>query len=392
MNQTRREVLRIAQVAPLAESVPPQMYGGTERIVSYLTDELVRQGHDVTLYASGDSVTAAELVAMTPRAMRLDPDVIDPLAHTVRMIERVMADADRYDVIHFHMDHLQLGAMRRLETPSVATMHGRMDLADMADLYREFADVSLVSISDAQRTPLPDLDWRATIYHGLPMAEIKASVEPGTYLAFLGRTSPEKGLDQAIAIAQRGGLPLKVAAKVDPVDEEYFENEIRPLLTGEIEFVGEIAEDEKDEFLGGASALLFPIDWPEPFGLVMIEAAARGTPVLAYPRGSVREVIEEGVTGMVVHDLDQAVASLPSLLALPRATVRQAVEERFSVARMASEYVDVYERLMAPMAREDTPAMAISGEQAIVPAEGVPVADLPTMNGGTISDEAPANG
>ncbi|HEX5578593.1 MAG TPA: glycosyltransferase, partial [Candidatus Limnocylindria bacterium] len=213
--------MRIAQVAPLAESVPPRLYGGTERIVSYLTEELVRQGHQVTLYASGDSVTAAELVPITRRAIRLDPDVIDPLAHAVRLMERVMAEADRFDVIHFHMDHLQLGAMRRLATPSVATMHGRMDLPDLAALYAEFDDVALVSISDAQRTPLPHLNWQATIHHGLPMDAIRPSLTAGDYLAFLGRTSPEKGLDQAIAIARRSAQPLKIAAKVDAVDEEY---------------------------------------------------------------------------------------------------------------------------------------------------------------------------
>ena len=392
MNQPIRKRLRIAQVAPLAESVPPQMYGGTERIVSYLTEELVREGHRVTLYASGDSVTAAELVAIIPSALRLDPDVIDPLAHTVRLVERVMADADRYDVIHFHMDHVQLGAMRRLRTPSVATMHGRMDLPDLAPLYAEFSDVPLVSISDAQRMPLPDLNWQQTIYHGLPMDEIRATDQPGSYLAFLGRTSPEKGLDQAIEIARRSGLPLKIAAKVDPVDEEYFTNDIRPRMTGEIEFVGEIAEEEKDEFLGGASALLFPIDWPEPFGLVMIEAAARGTPVLAYPQGSVREVIEEGVTGMVVQDADQAVAALPQLLRLPRAEVRRAVEDRFSLPRMAGDYLDVYRRLMVATRRDEPAPLTISVGPQMVTKEPLAMADLATMNGGKAPDEAPANG
>ena len=376
MSESRGERLRIAQVAPLAESVPPQMYGGTERIVSYVTEELVRQGHRVTLYASGDSVTAAELVAIVPRALRLDPEVIDPLAHSVRLVERVIADADRFDVIHFHLDHLQLGAMRRLRTPSVATMHGRMDLPDLAALYAEFADVPLVSISDAQRIPVPDLNWQATIHHGLPMDEIRPSFAPGSYLAFLGRTSPEKGLPQAIEIARRAAQPLRIAAKVDPVDEEYFETEIRPLLKGEIEFVGEIPEDQKDSFLGGASALLFPIDWPEPFGLVMIEAAARGTPVLAFPRGSVGEVIEEGVSGMVVDDVDEAIAALPELLRLPRADVRRAVEERFSLPRMARDYVALYRRLVAAQA-VDTVA---------------PMADLATMNGGIPSREASGNG
>jgi glycosyltransferase involved in cell wall biosynthesis len=392
MSHARGDGLRIAQVAPLAESVPPRLYGGTERIVSYLTEELVRQGHRVTLYASGDSVTAAELVPLTSRAIRLDPEVIDPLAHAVRMVERVMADADRFDVIHFHMDHLQLGAMRRLRTPSLATMHGRMDLPDLAALYAEFSDVALVSISDAQRTPLPDLNWQATIHHGLPMDQIAPSLGVGGYLAFLGRTSPEKGLDQAIAIAQRSGQPLKIAAKIDEVDEGYFEEHIRPLLTGEIEFVGEIKEDQKDAFLGGASALLFPIDWPEPFGLVMIEAAARGTPVLAYPRGSVREVIEEGVTGMVVEDADQAVAALPDLLRLPRAEVRKAVEQRFSQARMARDYVDLYRRLIAAAQRGMRAPLAIDPEPSLPVSQPPAMADLATMNGGNAHDEAPTNG
>jgi glycosyltransferase involved in cell wall biosynthesis len=305
-----------------------------------------------------------------------------------------MADADRYDVIHFHMDHLQLGAMRRLATPSVATMHGRMDLPDLAALYGEFEDVALVSISDAQRSPLPDLNWQATIYHGLPMDEIAPSTDPGSYLAFLGRTSPEKGLDHAIEIARRAALPLKIAAKVDPVDEAYFETEIRPLLQGEIEFVGEIAEDDKDAFLGHASALLFPIDWPEPFGLVMIEAAARGTPVLAYPPGSVREVIEEGVTGMVVEDVEQAVAALPRLLQLPRSEVRRAVEQRFSLARMARDYVDLYRRLISEARRGNSAAQAMHAEQRIDTTAPAPVADLATMNGNgdRSRDEAPANG
>ena len=339
--------MRIAQVAPLAESVPPHMYGGTERIVSYLTEELVREGHQVTLFASGDSVTSAELVAITERALRLDPDVIDPLAHSMVLLERVAAEADRFDVIHFHFDHTQYGYMRRLDAPSVATMHGRMDLPELAALFREYSEIPLVSISDAQREPLPALNWVATVYHGLPMSEIPFTPERGSYLAFLGRTSPEKGLDAAIDIARRAGMPLKVAAKVDDVDREYFDGEIQPLLTGEVEFIGEISEDEKDGFLGGAAVVLFPIDWPEPFGLVMIEAGARGTPVLAFRRGSVPEVIENGVTGMVVDDVDEAVAALPRVLELDRRRVRDATERRFSAERMAQDYLAVYERLIA---------------------------------------------
>jgi glycosyltransferase involved in cell wall biosynthesis len=338
--------MRIAQVAPLAESVPPQLYGGTERIVSYLTEELVRQGHDVTLYASGDSVTSAELVAVTSRSLRLDPDVVDPLAHTMVVMERLNADASRFDIVHFHFDHVQFAFMRRLPVPSVATMHGRMDLPDLVALFREYTDVPLVSISDAQREPLPDLNWVATVPHGLPMDEIQWSTDSGRYLAFLGRISPEKRLDRAIEIAQRADLPLRVAAKVDPVDREYFESEIKPLITGDVEFIGEIGDDDKDDFLGKAAAVLFPIDWPEPFGLVMIEAGARGTPVVAFRRGSVPEVIEHGVTGMVVEDVDGAVESIPAAIALPRDRVRKVTAERFSAARMAADYVEVYRRLI----------------------------------------------
>jgi glycosyltransferase involved in cell wall biosynthesis len=338
--------MKIAQVAPLTESVPPQLYGGTERIVSWLTEELVRLGHEVTLFASGDSVTGAELVAITPRALRLDPDVIDPLAHSMVLLERISAEANRFDVIHFHFDHVQFGFMRRMDVPSLATMHGRMDLADLVPLFREYSDVPLVSISDAQREPLPDLNWLATVYHGLPMATIPLFPEPGAYLAFLGRISPEKRLDRAIEIAQRAGMPLKVAAKVDDADREYFDEHIQPLITGEVEFIGEIADDAKDEFLGRAAALLFPIDWPEPFGLVMIEAAARGTPVVAFRNGSVPEVIDHGITGVVVDDIDEAVRALPDVLALPRHAVRQAAVRRFSADRMARDYVSVYSRLI----------------------------------------------
>jgi glycosyltransferase involved in cell wall biosynthesis len=338
--------MRIAQVAPLAESVPPQLYGGTERIVSYLTEELVRAGHQVTLFASGDSVTTAELVAVTERALRLDPDVLDPLAHSMVLLERVAAEEDRFDVVHFHFDHTQYGFMRRLDVPSLATMHGRMDLPELVALFEEYAEIPLVSISDAQRAPLPDLNWLATVYHGLPMDQIWTYPEPGSYLAFLGRISPEKRLDRAIEIAHRSGLPLKVAAKVDDVDRDYFEAEIKSLLTGGVEFVGEIGEDAKGDFLGHAAALLFPIDWPEPFGLVMIEAAARGTPVIAFRNGSVPEVIDEGVTGVVVDDVDQAVAAIPDVLALPRTAVREAAVRRFSAERMARDYLSVYSQLI----------------------------------------------
>jgi glycosyltransferase involved in cell wall biosynthesis len=378
--------MRIAQVAPLAESVPPQLYGGTERIVSFLTEELVRLGHQVTLFASGDSETRAELVAVTPRALRLNPDVIDPLAHNALLFERVMAEAERFDIIHFHFDHAQLGVMRRLGVPSVATMHGRMDLPELVPHFREFSDVPLISISEAQRESLPGLNWQATVLHGLPIDAIAAHPRPGSYLAFLGRISPEKGVDKAIEIGRRTPMPLKIAAKVDPAEIDYFETRIRPLLVGEVEFVGEIDEDGKDDFLGKAAALLFPIDWPEPFGLVMIEAAARGTPVLAFRRGSVPEVIDEGITGMMVDDVDQAVEALPQLVQLPRSRVRQTALRRFSAERMARAYVDVYRRLVAAAARG--PIVARSGRAPVTGG----MADLPAMGTASDRDEAPANG
>ncbi len=287
--------MRIAQVAPLYESVPPKYYGGTERIVSYLTEELVRQGHDVTLFASGDSVTAAQLVPACPSSLRLDRSCEDQLAHHVLMLEHVVQRAAEFDVLHFHVDYLHFPFSRRQPTPHVTTLHGRLDIPDLVPLYREFNGVPLVSISDAQREPLPWANWLATVYHGLPPDLYRFRGEPGGYLAFLGRISPEKRVDRAIEIAQRVRMPLRIAAKIDAVDQAYFEREIEPLLDDPlVEYVGEIGETEKDEFLGNAQALLFPIDWPEPFGLVMIEALACGTPVIAYRHGSVPEVLDDG--------------------------------------------------------------------------------------------------
>jgi len=339
--------MKIAQVSPLVESVPPQLYGGTERVVSNLVEELVALGHDVTLYASGDSVTSARLVPVTPRALRLDDSVQDPLAHLVRMVERVMRDAPSYDVLHFHIDYLHFPLLRHVDTPSVTTLHGRLDIPDLLPLYQAFPDAPVVSISDAQREPLPWLNWQATIYHGLLHRDIVPNLAPGRYLAFLGRISPEKGLDHAIEIAKQADMELKVAAKVDSADGAYFRDEIEPLLEhAHVEFIGEIGEADKDEFLGHAAAVLFPIDWPEPFGLVMIEAMARGTPVVAYRRGSVVEVIDEGISGFVVDDIGPAVEALQAALRLPRAGVRAAFERRFTADRMARDYVAVYERMI----------------------------------------------
>jgi glycosyltransferase involved in cell wall biosynthesis len=368
--------MKIAQVAPLAESVPPQLYGGTERIVSWLTEELVRQGHEVTLYASGDSRTAARLVPVTPKSLRLRDDVVDPLPYLVRLVERVAADADQFDVLHFHIDHLHYPLLRRLATPAFTTMHGRMDLPDLPPLFEEFRETALVSISNSQREPLPWANWIATVPHGLPLRDIAAStsVNADAYLAFLGRTSPEKGIEEAIDIAHRVGRPLRVAAKVDDADASYFEERIRPLLErgNHVEFVGEISDAQKDEFLGAAAATLFPIDWPEPFGLVMVESAARGTPVLAFRSGSVPEVIEDGVTGLIVRDVAEAVAAMPALLALPRDGVRAGIERRFDVGRMARDYLAVYEGLIAKRAASpavDVPDFVIPQETPLEPTE-----------------------
>ena len=340
--------MKIAQVAPLYESVPPKYYGGTERIVSYLTEELVREGHDVTLFASGDSVTAARLVAPVRRALRLDKNSIDSLAHHVVLLEEITRRASRFDVIHYHIDYLHFPTSRRLGVPHVTTLHGRLDIPDLVPLYREFRDMPLVSISNAQRAPIPWANWQGTVYHGLP-ADLYAFHEtPGDYLAFIGRISPEKRVDRAIRIARRARMKIRIAAKVDDVDREYFEEQIQPLLDeSDAEYIGEIGEGEKREFLGNAVALLFPIDWPEPFGLVMIEAMACGTPVIAYRHGSVPEVMEEGVTGFVVSGIDDAVRAVERVSSLSRRHCREVFEERFSAARMARDYVKLYERLAA---------------------------------------------
>jgi glycosyltransferase involved in cell wall biosynthesis len=334
-------------VAPLSESVPPQLYGGTERIVSYLTEELVRQGHEVTLFASGDSVTSARLVPACQRSLRLDTQCVDRLAHHIRMLEHVFQHAKDFDVVHFHVDYLHFPLSRRLALAHVTTLHGRLDIPDLVPLFQEFRDMPVVSISAAQREPLPWANWRATVYHGLPEHLYRFRPKPGRYLAFLGRVSPEKGVDRAIEIAKRVQLPLKIAAKVDRADQEYFEAVVKPLLCDPlVQFVGEIDDGDKDEFLGNAYALLFPIDWPEPFGLVMIEAMACGTPVIAYQKGSVPEVMEEGRTGFIVRGVEEAAAAVRRVPELSRKRCREVFEERFTVVRMARDYLRVYERLM----------------------------------------------
>ncbi|WOH54373.1 glycosyltransferase family 4 protein [Bradyrhizobium sp. sBnM-33] len=340
--------MRIAQIAPLFESVPPRLYGGTERVVAYLTEELVRQGHQVTLFASEDSITSVELVPCTPRALRLDPDVRDALPHHMVMLDKVRERAEEFDILHFHVDYMHFPLFRSERGRTLTTLHGRQDLADHMPFYRRFSDMPLVSISNAQRAPLPGVNFVGTVYHGLPVGLHTPNLDRhGDYLAFLGRISPEKRPDRAIAIARAAGLPLKMAAKVDKADDAYFRDVIAPMLDGGgVEFIGEINDNAKGEFLGQAAGLLFPIDWPEPFGLVMIEAMACGTPVLAFRCGSVPEIVEDGLTGRIVSDVDEAVRAVPELLALDRKAIRARFEERFSAARMAADYVKIYQKML----------------------------------------------
>ncbi|EQA98542.1 glycosyl transferase [Sphingobium baderi LL03] len=340
--------MKIAQIAPLAESVPPKLYGGTERIVSYLTEELVRQGHDVTLFASGDSQTSAELVPVTEMALRLNPKIIDPIPYHMMLLESVMRRADEFDALHFHIDILHMPMVRDCLDRTVTTLHGRLDLPDLPVFYRAFPHHPLVSISDHQRAPMPPVNWARTIHHGLPADLLPPRLGAGAgYLAFLGRISPEKRPDRAIRIAARSGLPLRIAAKIDTVDRLYWETEIAPLLDRypNVSFIGEINERQKAEFLGQASALLFPIDWPEPFGLVMIEAMACATPVIAFRCGSVPEIIDEGVSGFIVESEDEAVAAIARLKDIDRRRVRAAFDARFTAERMARDYISLYRGL-----------------------------------------------
>jgi len=340
--------VRIAQVAPLYESVPPKLYGGTERVASYLTEELVRQGHDVTLFASGDSVTRARLVAPCPQSLRLEKKCRDPLTHHIRMLNLVFSQAPEFDILHFHIDYLHFPFSVRQKIPHLTTLHGRLDLPELAPVYRDFEEVPVVSISNSQRAPLAWANWRATVYHGLPENLYRLCEEPRGYLAFLGRISPEKRVDRAIEIARLAGWKIRIAAKVDAVDEEYFHKEIEPLLSDpRVEYLGEIGEREKGEFLGGAAALLFPIDWPEPFGLAMIEAMACGTPTIVWRCGSAQEVIDEGQTGFIVDGIEQAAAAVEKAVRLDRRAIRQVFERRFTARRMARDYTRIYESLLA---------------------------------------------
>lgn len=341
--------MKIAQIAPLAERVPPKLYGGTERIVSYLTEELVRQGHDVTLFASGDSVTSAKLVRCSNMALRLNPAIQDPIPYHVMMLEEVRKRADEFDILHFHIDLLHFPLISTFAGKTVTTLHGRLDLPDLKPFYASFPNVPLVSISDGQRRPMPPVNWAGTVYHGLTADVLPFTEKPkGDYLAFLGRISPEKRPDRAIAVAARTGMRLKIAAKIDKADEAYWRDEIAPLIQkhDNVEYVGEINEAQKADFLGNARALLFPIDWPEPFGLVMIEAMACGTPVIAFNCGSVPEVIDDGVSGFIVHNLEEAVGAVRKLEEFDRKTVRNTFEKRFTSRRMANDYVDIYRSLV----------------------------------------------
>jgi glycosyltransferase involved in cell wall biosynthesis len=366
--------MKIAQISPLIESVPPRLYGGSERIVSYLTEELVRRGHDVTLFATADSQTDAKLVGCAPMALRLDCNVRDPIPHYMLMLDKVREVAHRFDILHFHIDQFHFPVFRHMADRTVTTLHGRQDLPDLKPLYQGFHQMPLVSISDDQRQPIADANFVATVHHGIPPKLHRPTYRPGGgYVAFLGRIAPEKGIEYAIAIARASGIHLKIAAKIDKADEAYFREKVAPLLNAPgIEFIGEINEQGKTEFLGEAEALLFPIDWPEPFGLVMVEAMACGTPVLAFRRGSVSEVIDQDVTGAIVDTTDEAVQALPRVLSLDRTAVRQRFEQRFSAARMASDYLAVYASLLAQR-REHKPRSRL-GANKILNGKG-PLAD-----------------
>jgi glycosyltransferase involved in cell wall biosynthesis len=351
--------MRIAQIAPLIESVPPTLYGGTERIVSYLTEELVRQGQEVTLFASGDSLTSAELVPCTSGALRLAQTINDPIPYYMLMLDKVRDRVDDFDILHFHIDQFHFPLFRPIAGRTLTTLHGRQDLPDLQVLYRGFSDMPLVSISDSQRVPVSNAGFVATVHHGIPAELHRPTFAPRDgYLAFLGRICPEKRPDLAIAIARTAGIPLRIAAKVDKVDQEYFHTMIEPMLNAtDVTFIGEINEHEKTEFLGNALALLFPIEWPEPFGLSMIESMACGTPVLAFRRGSVTEVVEDGLTGCIVDSMEEALSALPRVLALDRRAVRRRFEERFSAARMAHDYVNVYRSLLRTSLQADRTTM-----------------------------------
>ncbi|MEI9901074.1 MAG: glycosyltransferase family 4 protein, partial [Hyphomicrobium sp.] len=373
--------MRIAQIAPLTEAVPPKLYGGTERVISWLTEALVELGHDVTLFASGDSETKARLVPGWPRALRLDGAVRDPNALHMTMLESVAQRSNEFDMLHFHLDYYPFSLFSRLSTPFVTTLHGRLDLPEHRPVFEAFPKAPLVAISDSQRRLLPNAPWAGTVHHGLPAESLRRVGATPSYLAFLGRISPEKGLPDAIHVARRCGIPLKIAAKVDRADEDYFAEVIRPLLDGPgVEFIGEISDSEKPEFLSGAIALLTLIDWPEPFGLVMIEAMACGTPVIAYPNGAVPEIIENEVNGFIVRDVDAAADAVERVSRLSSEVIRRRFNERFTSERMARDYVKIYAALIGsqPIAARPKPAVYRWPWRARA---DLAVADAPRLNG-----------
>jgi len=340
--------MKIAQVAPLIESVPPRAYGGTERVVHYLTEALVQMGHDVTLFASGDSRTSGRLVPVVDRALRLHPAKPDPVIWHTLMVDRVSELSDSFDVIHFHIETLHLPLMSRCPTPSLTTLHGRIDVPDLKPLHRRFKDHPLVSISNSQRAPMPWANWLGTVHHGLPQDLYSFHPHGQDYFAFVGRISPEKRCDRAIEIALACDTPIRIAAKVDLTDREYFEQVIEPMLDHPlVTFVGEIGEDAKGDFIGNARAFLMPVDWPEPFGLVIIESFACGTPVIAYGHGSIPELVDDGVTGFVVNSQQQAIAAARRISAIDRRACREVFERRFSSEVMARNYLTLYRELAA---------------------------------------------
>ncbi|PNG25763.1 glycosyltransferase family 4 protein [Methylocella silvestris] len=357
--------MRVALVAPLAEAVPPKLYGGTERVVSWLCEELVRQGHDVTLFASAESVTSAEFAPCAPRSLRL-AGIKDHIGSTLAMLRAVRKRADEFDVIHFHVDLLPNALFQDIADKCLMTLHGRLDLPDALPLYEAYPEMPLVSISQSQRRPMPkSANWLATVHHGLPKQVCPFNRNGGDYLAFLGRISPEKRPDRAIEIAKRAGVKLRIAAKVDEADRKYFKTTIEPMLDHPlIEFIGEVNESQKSEFLGSARALLFPIDWPEPFGLVMIESMSAGTPVIAWRNGSVAEVVTDGVSGVIVESIDEAVLAVEAAGDMSRSRVRAEFEKRFTVERMARDYVDAYRRLLGRGALKDY-ASALAAAQPV---------------------------
>ena len=358
--------MKIAQVSPLYESVPPKFYGGTERVVHYLTEELVAQGHEVTLYASGDSRTNARLIPCCDTALRLNGNTVDPLAPHFTMMERIEKDAHRYDVIHSHIDYLFYPIIKRNRYHFLTTLHGRLDIPEIYPLYNEFSRIPVVSISDSQRKPLPQANWKSTVYHGLPLDLYSFNPHAQNYLAFIGRISPEKRIDRAIDISIKAGIPLRIAAKVDKADKEYFDTQIKKLIDHPlVEMLGEVGESEKQELLGNALGLLFPVDWPEPFGLAMIEAMACGTPVIAYRSGSVPEVVDEGITGFIVNSRQEAVEAVGRLQQLNRKKVRETFEKRFSVQRMANDYITIYNSLIMRGDRSDSQILQSNPQNSV---------------------------